>query len=279
MGWFEAVVLGIVQGITEFLPISSSGHLRVTAALAGWPDPGAAFTAVTQLGTEAAVLLYFRRDIANIIGAWAVSLVKRERRGDPHARMGWFVILGTIPIGVLGFAFQDTIEGALRDLRVTAVTLIVFGLILAAADHVGRNERTLSNLNTSHALGYGFAQALALIPGVSRSGGTITAGLLLGYRREAAARYSFLLAVPAVLASGGLELTKIGEEGVPAWGPTLLATAVAFVVGFAVIVWFLRYISTHKFTAFVVYRVLAGLAIFGLIWAGVLDPNAGSVGS
>ncbi len=279
IGWFEAVILGIVQGLTEFLPISSSGHLRVTAALAGWPDPGAAFTAVTQLGTEAAVLLYFRRDIANIIGAWAVSLVKRERRGDPHARMGWFVILGTIPIGVLGFAFQDTIEGALRDLRVTAVMLIVFGLILAAADHVGSNERTLSSLNTRHALGYGFAQALALIPGVSRSGGTITAGLLFGYRREAAARYSFLLAVPAVLASGGLELTKIGEGAVPAWGPTLLATAVAFVVGFVVIVWFLRYISTHKFTAFVVYRVLAGLAIFALIWAGVLDPNAGSVGS
>ncbi|MHA6804466.1 undecaprenyl-diphosphate phosphatase [Salinifilum ghardaiensis] len=279
MGWFEAVVLGLVQGLTEFLPISSSGHLRVTAALAGWPDPGAAFTAVTQLGTEAAVLLYFRREIVNIIGAWAASLVKPERRRDPDARMGWFVILGTLPIGVLGFTFQDTIEGALRDLRVTAVTLIVFGLILAAADHVGSNRRTLSDLNMPHALGYGFAQALALIPGVSRSGGTITAGLLLGYRREAAARYSFLLAIPAVLASGGLELTKIGEGAAPAWGPTLLATVVSFFVGFAVIVWFLRYVSTHKFTAFVVYRVLAGLAIFALIWAGVLDPNAGSVGS
>lgn len=278
--WFHGAVLGLIQGLTEFLPVSSSGHLRVFSALLGWDDPGAAFTAVTQLGTESAVLIYFRKDIASIVGAWCASLVKPSRRSDPNARMGWFVIVGTLPIGVIGAAFQDTIETSLRDLRVIGTTLIVFGLILAVADRsrAVRNARPISDLTLPHAVVYGLAQSFALIPGVSRSGGTISAGLLLGYSREAAARYSFLLAIPAVLASGTLELFKIGEGPAPAWGPTLLATAIAFVVGYAAIAWFLKYISHNSFMPFVVYRVLLGLLIIGLVTAGVLAPDAGAAG-
>ncbi|WP_431683849.1 undecaprenyl-diphosphate phosphatase [Kitasatospora sp. KL5] len=279
MDWFHAAVLGLVQGLTEFLPVSSSAHLRVFSALLGWDDPGAAFTAVTQLGTESAVLIYFRKDIAAIVGTWVTALFKPERRSDPNARLGWFVIVGTLPIGIFGAAFQDTIETSLRDLRVIGTTLIVFGLILAVADRsrAVRNARPISDLTLPHAVAYGFAQSLALIPGVSRSGGTISAGLLLGYSREAAARYSFLLAIPAVLASGTLELFKIGEGPAPAWGPTLLATAIAFVVGYAAIAWFLKYISHNSFMPFVVYRVALGLVIIGLVTAGVLAPDAGAV--
>ncbi|MEV4614656.1 undecaprenyl-diphosphate phosphatase [Kitasatospora sp. NPDC049258] len=275
--WFHGAVLGLIQGLTEFLPISSSAHLRVFSALLGWDDPGAAFTAVTQLGTESAVLIYFRKDIAAIISAWTIALFRPARRQDPNARLGWFVIMGTLPIGLLGAAFQDTIETSLRDLRVIGTTLIVFGLILAVADRsrAVRHARPISSLTLPHAIGYGLAQSLALIPGVSRSGGTISAGLLLGYSREAAARYSFLLAIPAVLASGTLELFKIGEGPAPAWGPTLLATAIAFVVGYAAIAWFLRYISHNSFLPFVVYRVVLGVLLIVLVSTGYLAADAG----
>lgn len=273
MTWRSALVLGIVQGLTEFLPVSSSAHLRVVAALAGWPDPGAAFTAVTQLGTESAVLLYFRRDIVGILRAWTRSLRIPALRAHPHAQLGWYVIVGTVPIAVLGFVFQDPIETALRDLRLVAASLIVFGLVLGVADRKAANRRPLEGLTARHAVLFGFAQAMALVPGVSRSGGTISAGLMLGYTRQAAARYAFLLAIPAVLASGGLELTKIGRGPTPAWGPTLLATAVAFGVGYAVIAWFLRYIATHRFTPFVAYRVFAGIGILLLVTVGVLTPG------
>lgn len=275
--WFHAAVLGLVQGLTEFLPVSSSAHLRVFSALMGWQDPGAAFTAVTQLGTETAVLIYFRKDIAAIVSAWVVALFKRERRSDPNARLGWFVILGTLPIGIFGALFQDTIETTLRDLRVIGTTLILFGVILAIADRTRavRHAKPISELTLPHAVAYGLAQSLALIPGVSRSGGTISAGLLLGYSREAAARYSFLLAIPAVLASGVLELFKIGEGPAPAWGPTVLATVIAFAVGYAAIAWFLKYISSHSFLPFVIYRILLGILIIGLVTAGVLAPDAG----
>jgi undecaprenyl-diphosphatase len=280
MSWFEAAVLGLLQGLTEFLPVSSSAHLRVFSALAGWKDPGSAFTAVTQLGTETAVLIYFRRDIASIVTAWTTSLFVPERRKDPDARMGWFVIIGTLPIAALGAAFQHSIETSLRDLRITGTVLILFGLVLAVADRTRavRHAKPISELTLPHALGYGLAQSLALIPGVSRSGGTISAGLFLGYSREAAARYSFLLAIPAVLASGALELTKIGEGAAPAWGPTLLATAIAFAVGYAAIAWFLKYVSTHSFTPFVVYRVLLGVLLIGLVAAGAIAPGAGDMG-
>ncbi|MFE4599246.1 undecaprenyl-diphosphate phosphatase [Kitasatospora indigofera] len=277
--WFHAAVLGLIQGLTEFLPVSSSAHLRVFSALLGWDDPGAAFTAVTQLGTESAVLIYFRKDIAAIVSTWGRSLFKPALRRDPNARMGWFVIVGTLPIAILGKLFQTTIESQLRDLRIIGTTLILFGVVLAVADRTRavRSARQVDSLTFPHALVYGAAQSLALIPGVSRSGGTISAGLFLGYSREAAARYSFLLAIPAVLASGTLELFKIGEGPAPAWGPTVMATLIAFAVGYAAIAWFLKYISHHSFMPFVIYRILLGVLIIGLVTAGVLAPTAGTI--
>ncbi|GHI49676.1 undecaprenyl-diphosphate phosphatase [Streptomyces albidoflavus] len=291
MSWFESFILGLVQGLTEFLPISSSAHLRLTAAFAGWHDPGAAFTAITQIGTEAAVLIYFRKDIATIVGAWCrsvVAMVRRDgsMRGDHDAQLGWLVIIGSIPIGVLGVTLKDQIEGPFRDLRLIATTLIVMGLVLGLADrlaaraetgggrHRANGGKTLRDLGVRDGLIYGCCQALALVPGVSRSGATISGGLLMGYTREAAARYSFLLAVPAVLASGFYELRDAGEGHV-AWGQTVFATLVAFVVGYAVIAWFMRFITTRSFMPFVYYRVALGILIFILVAAGVLSPHAG----
>lgn len=278
MGWFEALVLGLVQGLTEFLPISSSAHLRIVAALAGWDDPGAAFTAVTQIGTELAVIIYFGPKIGRILRAWFFSLYKAEWRRDPDARLGWLIIVGSLPIVVLGLLLQDQIDSAFRDLRITATVLIVFGVILLVADRIGKQERTLDQLTVPHGLGFGFAQALALIPGVSRSGGTTSAGLLLGYTRAEAAEYSFLLALPAVFGSGVYKLKDIGSGGVPAqWGPTILATLVAFGVGYAVIAWLMAYIKKRSFVPFVVYRLVLGVLLYVLIFSGVLDPNAGPV--
>jgi undecaprenyl-diphosphatase len=274
MGWFEAVVLGIVQGLTEFLPISSSAHLRIVGEAFGWEDPGAAFTAITQIGTEIAVLVYFRHDIARIVGAWVSALFRRERRGDPDVRMGWLIIIGSIPIIALGLLFKDQIETTLRDLRIVATALIVFSLVLYWADRVGAKKRQLPDLTVSHGVIFGFAQAMALVPGVSRSGGTITAGLFLGYTREAAARYSFLLAIPAVLGSGlyeayGALSGDVAGRGV-AWGPTILATVLAFGVGLAVIAWLLRYLARGSFTPFVVYRIALGVLVLALVQTGVL---------
>jgi undecaprenyl-diphosphatase len=277
MGWFEAVVLGLVQGLTEFLPISSSAHLRIVGTAFGWDDPGAAFTAIIQIGTELAVLLYFRRDIARIVTAWVLSLLGR-RKNDPDARMGWLIIVGSIPIIVLGLLLKDRIETTFRDLRIVAIALVAFSLILYAADRVGRKKLELENLNARDGVVFGFAQALALIPGVSRSGGTITAGLFLGYSRAAAARYSFLLAIPAVLGSGLYEAygaLKGDAQGRPVdWPPTLLATVIAFAVGLLVIAWLLRYLDRGSFTPFVVYRVVLGLLVLALVATGVLDPTA-----
>ncbi|MBB4913397.1 undecaprenyl-diphosphate phosphatase [Streptosporangium saharense] len=273
IGWFEAVVLGLVQGLTEFLPISSSAHIRVVSALFGWSDPGAAFTAVIQIGTEAAVVIYFRKEIWEIISTWVRSLWTPALRTHHAARMGWYIIVGTLPIVVLGLLFKDSIETVFRDLRLIGTTLIVFALILWFADRTARNKLTLErHLSFPHALIYGFAQALALIPGVSRSGGTVSAGLLLDYRREEAAKYSFLLAIPAVLGAGVLELFKIGEADSPDWGPTILATVISFVVGYAAVAWFLKYISTHRFTGFVIYRIVLGVIIIALVSTGVLNP-------
>ncbi|WP_020673351.1 undecaprenyl-diphosphate phosphatase [Amycolatopsis nigrescens] len=279
MGWFEALVLGLVQGLTEFLPISSSAHLRITAALAGWDDPGAAFTAVTQIGTELAVILYFAKKIGRILVAWFFSLYKKDWRGHPDARLGWLIIVGSLPIVVLGVLLQDEIDHTFRDLRITATMLIVFGLILLIADRIGRQERDLDHLTVKHGLGFGFAQALALIPGVSRSGGTTSAGLLMGYTRAEAAEYSFLLALPAVFGSGVYKLTDIGEDGHTAqWGPTILATLVAFGVGYVVIAWLMSYIKKRSFVPFVIYRFALGILLFVLVFTGVLDPNEGPVG-
>ncbi len=276
MSWLEAIVLGLIQGLTEFLPISSSAHLRVSAAFAGWDDPGAAFTAVSQIGTETAVIIYFRKKIGRILAAWFRSLRRPSTwRDDPESRMAWLVIIGTLPIAILGLLFQDQIEHAFRDLRLIATTLIVFGLLLGFADWIGRKRYTLDHLTVPHGLGYGFAQALALIPGVSRSGGTVTAGRLLGYKREEATEYAFLLAVPAVFASGLYKLTDIGGADAPAWGPTILGTVVAFVVGYVVIAWLMKYISTHSYLWFVVYRIALGILLFVLVGVGALAPDAG----
>ncbi|CAL9282562.1 MULTISPECIES: undecaprenyl-diphosphate phosphatase [unclassified Streptomyces] len=286
MNWFESLILGLVQGLTEFLPISSSAHLRLTAAFAGWHDPGAAFTAITQIGTETAVLIYFRKDIARIVTAWFRSLTDKSMRSDHDARMGWLVIVGSIPIGVLGVTLKDHIEGPFRDLRLIATTLIVLGIVLGVADRLaaraqegGRHRaaperKTLRDLGVRDGLIFGMCQAMALIPGVSRSGATISGGLFMNYTREAAARYSFLLAIPAVLASGLFELKAVGEGHV-AWGPTVFATVIAFGVGYAVIAWFMKFISTKSFMPFVIYRIVLGLVLFALIWLGVLAPDAG----
>ncbi len=289
MSFLEAIILGIVQGLTEFLPISSSAHLRVAGELLEpGQEPGAAFTAIVQLGTETAVLIYFWNDITRIIGTWFRALAGRIPHSDPDVRMGWMVIIGSIPIGVLGLLFEDQIDHSLRNLYITATMLILFGLLLGVADRIAPQRKELKDLTVRDGILYGLAQALALIPGVSRSGGTITAGLLMGYSRQAAARYAFLLAVPAVFASGFYKaaqevpalLTVDGRAAAAAAGePSLVAivvaTVVSFAVGYAVIVWFMRLIENRSYMPFVLYRVIAGALLLVLLWAGVIDPLAG----
>ena len=270
ISWFEAIVLGLVQGITEFLPISSSAHIFVVSQLLGWQDPGAAFTAVSQIGTELAVIVFFRRDIARIISAWTQSLFKPALRSGIDARMGWYIIVGTIPIAVIGLIFSHQIETAARNLWLVSGTLIGFGIILGVADALGRHRLALANLNAKDGILFGLGQALALIPGVSRSGATISTGLALGYTREAAARYAFLLAIPAVVASGLYEATKIGSDPTVEWGPTILATVIAFVTGFAVIAWLLRWVTTRSYLPFVIYRIALGLLLIILLLTGAL---------
>lgn len=270
MDWFEAIVLGVIQGLTEFLPISSSAHLLVLSQIFGWGDPGAAFTAVTQIGTEAAVLIYFRHDIARIISAWFRSLRNADVRGTPDARLGWYVIIGTIPIVILGLAFTEQIETIARNLWLTAAMLAGFGILLGLADRFGRKDREITSLTARNAIALGFAQAAALIPGVSRSGATITMGLALGFNREAATRYAFLLAIPAVLGSGFYEATRIGRDPDIAWGQTIVATLIAFAVGYGVIAWLLRYLRTGSYLPFVAYRLALAALIVGLLLTGTL---------
>ena len=269
----EALILGLVQGLTEFLPISSSAHLRILGEfLPGAQDPGAAFTAITQLGTETAVVVFFWRDIVRIVSHWFGSFTGRVPRNDPDARMGWLIIVGSLPIVVLGILFQDQIETVFRSLWIVATMLVVFGIVLGLADWAGAKNRTLDQLTVPHGIVFGFAQALALIPGVSRSGGSITAGLLLGYERAAAARYAFLLAIPAVFGSGFFQLVKSwGEPSV--YGPieTAAATLVAFVVAILVIAFFMNYISKRSFLPFVIYRIGLGAFIFTMLGTGVIS--------
>jgi undecaprenyl-diphosphatase len=269
----EAIVLGILQGLTEFLPISSSAHQLIFPAFFGWEDPGAAFTAVTQLGTEAAVLIYFRRDIWSIATVWLRSLYRPVLRSTQHARMGWFLIVATIPIGILGLTFESQIENGARNLWLVGTVLIVFGLVLGYADRVGTHERDLGEISPRDGVLIGLAQSLALIPGVSRSGATMSAGLLLGLDRPAAARFSFLLAVPAVVLSGLFQLAGIlsGEEGGDApLGYVLLATAIAFFVGYAAIAWLLNYLTSHSVRVFVGYRIALGALVLVLTAAGAI---------
>lgn len=274
----KAVVLGIIQGLTEFLPISSSAHLRIFPELFGWGDPGAAFTAVIQIGTEVAVLLYFRKDIWRIANAWTRSLFQPEWRGQLDARMGWYVIVGSLPIVLLGIALKDVIESDFRSLWVIGTTLIVLGIVLGIADRFSRNDRSMKEMNLQRAVLLGFAQAAALVPGVSRSGATISMGRFLGFDREAATRFAFLLAIPAVIGAGIFELkdalqchdtaTAVCNPYSP--GATAVATLVSFVVGYAAIAWLLRYVSTKSYAPFVLYRIGLGALTLGLLAAGVL---------
>ncbi|TDD98065.1 undecaprenyl-diphosphate phosphatase [Jiangella asiatica] len=309
MEWFQAAVLGVLQGLTEFLPISSSAHLRIYPELFGWEDPGAAFTAVTQIGTESAVILYFARDIGRIINAWFRSLfsgsrssststasetvpaetvpARRRRAAEPvrgrrrrreaydpqDARMGWYVIIGTIPIGAIGFVLRDVIEDDFRSLWIIGTTLVVLGVILGIADRVGRKDRAVAELTYRDAILVGCAQALALVPGVSRSGASISMGLFLGLDRAAAARFAFLLAIPAVLGSGIFEWPSAMEEGSPyGTGPTILATVIAFFVGLGVIAWFLSWLERRSFAPFIGYRIALGLFTLGMLATGTWLP-------
>jgi undecaprenyl-diphosphatase len=270
----EAIVLGIVQGLTEFLPISSTGHLRIVPAFFGWEDPGAAFTAVTQLGTMAAVLLYFREDLLRIARAWLRSLRDREERRSLDARMGWYILLGTIPISIFGVVFQDQIETGARDLYLIGTTLIVLGLLLLLAEKVGKRDRPLDRIGPRDGLVIGLAQAAALVPGVSRSGATITAGLFLGFDRASAARYSFLLSVPAVVLSGLFELNTIlteGDKDHVGISALVIATVLAFIVGYASIAFLLRWLASHSTAVFVVYRVVLGTLVLALVSAGAIE--------
>jgi undecaprenyl-diphosphatase len=268
----KAVVLGTIQGLTEFLPISSSAHLRIYPELFGWGDPGAAFTAVIQIGTELAVLIFFRKDIWRIASTWLRSLVEPEYRGHLDARMGWFIIIGSLPIVVLGVLLKDVIEQDFRNLWIVGTTLIVLGVVLGIADRVSSDDREIRQITLKDSVLMGAAQALALIPGVSRSGATISMGRFLGFQREAATRYAFLLAIPAVVGAGLFELKEIpGGDNTYGWGPTIVATVVSFVIGYAAIAWLLRYVTTHSYTPFVIYRVVLGSATLILLATGVLS--------
>ena len=273
MSWLEALIWGALQGLTEFLPISSSAHLAIFPQLFGQDDPGASFTAVTQIGTELAVIWFFRKDIWRIITTWCKSLVRAELRGHLDARMGWYIIIGTIPIGIAGFLLEDTIQTTFRNLWVIAINLILFGLILGVADRLARAVVPIERLNLRDAVLYGAAQMLALVPGVSRSGATISMGLFLGYTREAATRYAFLLAIPAVVASGIFQIPDISASAEPGMAKTIAATVVAFIVGYLVIGWLLRYIRTRSYMPFVIYRVALGVFVLVLLATGVLDSQ------
>jgi undecaprenyl-diphosphatase len=267
----EALFLGIVQGLTEFLPISSSAHIRIVGEfMPNAKDPGAAFTAISQIGTELAVLLYFRKDILNILRAWF------KRDGSPEARLGTLIIIGTLPIIALGYLGQDYITNNFRSLWVIASTLIIFGLVLGFADRIGKSAKDLSTLSARDGIFYGLAQSLALIPGVSRSGATIALGRFLGYKREAALRYSFLLAIPAVFGSGLYQLKKAMDDStvsVYSMPEIVVATATAFIVGYAVIAWLMKFISTKSFTPFVIYRVVLGSALLVALATGVISAQ------
>jgi undecaprenyl-diphosphatase len=272
MSYAEAIVLGIAQGLTEFLPISSTAHLRIVPAFVGWPDPGAAFTAVVQLGTLAAVLIYFRRDLARIVVAWLAGLRSAERRRDFDSRMGWYLIIATVPIVIFGAAFSDSIEKGARNLYLIGSTLIALGLVLLIADRIGSKRRPFESIRPKDGVIVGLAQALALIPGVSRSGATISAGLFRGLDRQAAARFAFLLSIPAVLLSGLYELRHFLEGGHRAIGtPQLIvASGLAFVVGYISIAFLLRYLARHSLLPFVIYRVVLGAVVLGLTAAGTI---------
>ena len=287
MNFFQAIFLGLVQALTEYLPVSSSAHVRIIGDLMLGSDPGAAFTAIIQIGTELAVILYFRHDIIRILGAWFGSLFGKEgkdfksRMGahNPDTQMGWFIILGTMPILIAGLLFKHAIEGSLRNLWITVTVLALFGVLLWVVDARSKQVKTMKEMTWKDALIFGIGQMLALIPGVSRSGGTITFGRAMGYTREAAVRVSFLMAIPAVFGAGILEAVSAvkdvaaGDAGMfPGWGPTIAAAIVAFVVGYVVIIGFLKFVSTFSYKAFAIYRIGLAIVVALLLITGVLSP-------
>ncbi|RYQ21254.1 UDP pyrophosphate phosphatase [Bifidobacterium pseudolongum subsp. globosum] len=291
MNFFQAIFLGLVQALTEYLPVSSSAHIRIIGDLMLGSDPGAAFTAIIQIGTELAVLLYFRHDIWNILKNWCTCLAGKNGKdwkhrlgeGNKDARLGWYIIIATLPIVFAGLLFQDAIENTLRNLWITAAMLLVFGIILWIVDDRAPQVKTIDDMTTKDAVWYGIGQMLALIPGVSRSGGTITFGRAMGYTREAAVRCAFLMAIPAVFGAGILEAVKAVKEAndptvnamFPGWGATIAATVVAFVVGYIVIIGFLKFVSTFSYKAFAIYRIALAVIVAILLLTGVLQPLEG----
>jgi undecaprenyl-diphosphatase len=273
LSWLQAMILGISQGLTEFLPISSTAHTLIISRLLGWPDPGAAFTAFTQIGTELAVVLYFRKDLVRIISAWFSSLTSSAARTTPDAKMGWFVIIGSIPIAVAGVFFRDSIETTARNLWLVAGALIIMGIILGLVDRFAKLTKEQAELTGRQAIYFGMGQALALIPGVSRSGATITAGLAMGFRREMVARYSFLLALPAVFGSAAFTAGDISTDDFVNWPATIVATVISFIVGYFVIASLMKYLQTRTFLPFVIYRITLGSLLLVLLATGVLSAR------
>ena len=277
MSWLQVVVLSIVQGLTEFLPISSSSHLAIVSRVFFSADAGASFTAVSQLGTEAAVVIYFARDIWRILKAWFNGLFVKAHRDNIDYRMGWYVIIGTLPIVVVGLSFKEAIRGDVRNLWVIATAMLLFSAVIAAAEYFGKQTRHVEQLTWKDGLIVGIAQCLALIPGVSRSGSTISAGLFLGIDRPLSARFGFLLGIPAVLASGLFSLPDAFHpvtEGMSASGPQLLLSVIiTFVVGYMAIAWLLRFVANHAMYWFVGYRVVLALVVMALLASGVVAAS------
>ncbi|RSX52329.1 undecaprenyl-diphosphate phosphatase [Bifidobacterium callimiconis] len=303
MNFFQAIVLGLVQALTEYLPVSSSAHIRIVGDLMIGSDPGAAFTAIIQIGTELAVLLYFRRDIIRILGAWFGSLFGKEGKDwksrlgahNEDTKMGWYIIIGTMPILIAGLLLKDVIETTFRNLWITVTVLIVFGVLLWVFDARSKQIKTMDRMTAKDAIIFGIGQMLALIPGVSRSGGTITFGRAMGYTREAAVRVAFLMAIPAVFGAGILEAVSAVKDvsacsaggkaateacaaigAFPGWGPTIAATFVSFFVGYIVIIGFLKFVSTFSYKAFAIYRIGLAVVVAILLITGVLpaiDPS------
>jgi len=273
VSWLEVVVLALLQGLTEFLPISSSAHLRIASGVFFGNDPGAAFTAVSQIGTEAAVIIYFARDLWNLIVTWFRGLRDPEVRATDEYRLAWLVIIGSVPIAVLGVLFKDSIEGAARNLWLVATTLIVFGLLLGLAERFGKQVKPMEKVTVRDGILLGFAQAMALVPGVSRSGGTITAGLFLGLTRPAIVRYSFVLAIPSVFGAGLFQLKDIGAGDGPSVVQMVVAVLIAGVVGYAVIAWLLRFVQNNTVYVFVAYRIALGVALLAALSIGAVSAT------
>ena len=279
MDFLRSVVLGLLQGLTEFLPISSSAHLAIFPKFFGWSDPGAAYTAVVQIGTELAVVLYFWRDIWSIATGWLKGLFSAEARREQEWRMGWFVIIGSLPIVLIGLALESQIDDNFRNLWVIGTTLIVLGVVLGIAERVGRNAKPIEDLTWGQAVLFGLAQAAAVVPGVSRSGATISMGLFLGYERAAATRYAFLLAIPAVVGAGVYKLKDVpGGQNEYGWAPTIVGTVVAFVVGIAVLHWLLGYVSKRSYAPFIAYRIGLGALVLVLVGTGVITADIAIAG-